>query len=82
MCLRPSQKSETKTTKIEEEGSIAEHPSHICPKSGSDLLLDHAFRQQCYRLGAQVVHSHEDYGEDVGTVLHEPVKLAGTNWCS
>jgi hypothetical protein len=57
MCLRPSQKSETKTTKIEEEGSIAEHPSHICPKFGSDLFLDHAFIKEFDEIKSQQIQT-------------------------
>ncbi|CAK7353606.1 unnamed protein product [Dovyalis caffra] len=68
--------SETKMAKIEEEGSIVEQPSHVCPNFGSDLLVDHASRQQqCDTSEAQVAHPREDYGEDVGTVLHGPVQL-------
>lgn len=50
--------SETKMEKIKEDGSIAKQPSHVCPNFGSDLLVDHASRQQCYTSGAQVAHPH------------------------
>ncbi|KAG5244356.1 cysteine-rich polycomb family protein [Salix suchowensis] len=51
--------SETKMEKIKEDGSIAKQPSHVCLNFGSDLLVDHASRQQCYTSGAQVAHPHE-----------------------
>ncbi|KAG6772777.1 hypothetical protein POTOM_024197 [Populus tomentosa] len=51
--------SENKMEKIKEEGSLAKQPSHVCPNFGSDLLVDHASRQQCYTSGAQVAHPHE-----------------------
>ena len=47
--------SENKTEKIKEEGSLSKQPSHVCPNFGSDLLVDHASRQQCYTSGAQVI---------------------------
>jgi len=48
--------SETKKEKIEEEGNIVEQPSHVCPNFVSDLLVDHASRQQqCDTSGAQVI---------------------------
>jgi hypothetical protein len=47
--------SENKMEKIKEEGSLAKQPSHVCPNFGSDLLVDHASRQQCYTSGAQVI---------------------------
>ncbi|KAL9376261.1 hypothetical protein Peur_030381 [Populus x canadensis] len=68
--------SETKKEKIEEEGNIVERPSHVCPNFVSDLLVDHASRQQqCDTSGAQAAPPLEDYGEDGGTVLHGPVQL-------
>ncbi|KAL3566153.1 hypothetical protein D5086_031568 [Populus alba] len=67
--------SETKKEKIEEEGNIVEQPSHVCPNFVSDLVVDHASRQQqCNTSGAQAA-PHEDYGEDGETVLHGPVQL-------
>ncbi|KAJ6732368.1 PROTEIN TESMIN/TSO1-LIKE CXC 2 [Salix purpurea] len=75
--------SETKREKIEEEGNIVEQPSHVCPSFVSDLLVDHAFRQQqCDTSGAQLLHEpfqaappHVDDGEDGETVLNGPVQL-------
>ncbi|KAJ6856442.1 hypothetical protein NC651_038155 [Populus alba x Populus x berolinensis] len=68
--------SETKKEKIEEEGNIVEQPSHVCPNFVSDLLVDHASRQQqCNTSGAQAAPPHEDYGEDGETVLHGPAQL-------
>ncbi|KAJ6862294.1 CRC domain-containing protein TSO1-like isoform X1 [Populus alba x Populus x berolinensis] len=68
--------SETKKEKIEEEGNIVEQPSHVCPNFVSDLVVDHASRQQQYNTsGAQAAPPYEDYGEDGETVLHGPVQL-------
>ncbi|KAB5513932.1 hypothetical protein DKX38_027838 [Salix brachista] len=75
--------SETKREKNEEEGNIVEQPSHVCPSFVSDLLVDHASRQQqCDTSGAQLLHEpfqaappHVDDGEDGETVLNGPVQL-------
>ena len=48
--------SETKKEKFEEEGNIVEQPSHVYPSFVSDLLVDHASRQQQRDTsGAQVI---------------------------
>lgn len=47
--------SETKMENIKDDGSIAKQPSLVCRNFGSDLLVDHASRQQCYTSGAQVI---------------------------
>ncbi|KAJ6674031.1 PROTEIN TESMIN/TSO1-LIKE CXC 2 [Salix viminalis] len=68
--------SETKRGKIEEEGNIVEQPSHVCPSFVSDLLVDHASRQQqCDTSGAQAAPPHVDDGEDGETVLNGPAQL-------
>ncbi|KAJ6434957.1 hypothetical protein OIU84_000244 [Salix udensis] len=68
--------SETKREKNEEEGNIVEQPSRVCPSFASDLLVDHASRQQqCDTSGAQAAAPHVDDGEDGETVLNGPVQL-------
>ncbi|KAJ6758557.1 hypothetical protein OIU74_025243 [Salix koriyanagi] len=73
--------SETKRGKFEDEGNIVEQPSHVCPSFVSDLLVDHASRQQqCDTSGAQAAPPHVDDGEDSETVLHGTCSTHNAPW--